>query len=104
MMRVLAAMLAILGLLAMAPAGQAGGATRECGASARWTTQHPVTDGAQAPCMDGAPCLYVCAVCFPATAGQMGKAVATATKAGNHMDSLATFDLSWRLYRPPKAA
>lgn len=104
MMRLLAAVLAILGLLAMAPAGHASGETGECGASARWATHYPMADGAQAPCMDGTPCLYVCAVCFPATAGQMGKAVATATKARNHMDSLATFDLSWRLYRPPKAA
>ena len=102
MMRVLAAVLAILGLLAMAPAGHASGSAGGRGAVAHSATQFLMADGAQAPCVDGPPCLFVCAACFPAAAGKAGGPVLPEPETASTTDSLATFDLPWRVYRPPK--
>lgn len=104
MMRWLAAILATVGFLSMAPAGHATGCTMGIGPVAHAGTTTPSTaDTSQARCQGGTPCLLLCAACFPAPRGQADNAVLAVAATTNRLDRLAGFGLSWLLYRPPKA-
>lgn len=103
MIRFLAAMLAIVGVLSMAPGVHASGSAMERWSIADGSTASVMASGARAPCMSGNPCMLVCAMCFPAPAGQAGDDGLAASKTTTRAGWFAPFDLSWRLYRPPKA-
>lgn len=104
MMRLLAAVLATVGFLSMAAAGHATGSAMGGGPVAHGGTTTPsMADTSQARCQGGNSCLLLCATCFPAPRGQADNALLAKSKTTNSLDRLAGFDLSWLLYRPPKA-
>lgn len=103
MMRLLAAILATVGFLSMAPAGHATGSAMGVGPVAHAGTTPSMADNSQARCQGGNPCLLLCATCFLAPRGRADNAVLAVSKTTNSLDRLAGFGLSWLLYRPPKA-
>lgn len=103
MIRRLTAILAAVALLSMAPAGHATSFPMGGGPDAFGSSSPLMADNTDAQCQGGNPCLLVCAACFPAPAGQAGEHVLAEPKTNTGPEHLASFDLSWRLYRPPKA-
>ena len=103
MIRFLAAMLAIVGVLSMAPVVHASGSAMERWAIADGGTASVMASGSRAPCVSGNPCMLACALCFPAPTGQAGDDGLAESRTNASAGWFASFDLSWRLYRPPKA-
>lgn len=103
MMRVLAVIVATVGFLSMAPAGHATGSAMDGGVVAHRSASPTMVGDFPARCQGGNPCLLVCAACFPVPREQAGNAVLADSKTRSGLDRLVSFDLSWLLYRPPKA-
>ena len=103
MIRLLAVVLAMIGFLSIAPVLHANDFATGRGAVSHGGTPSFMADGLQAQCVGGTPCLLDCAACFPAPAGQAGDNVLAESKTNTSTEHFASFDLSWRLYRPPKA-
>lgn len=102
MMRVLAVIVATVGFLSMAPAGHAAGSAMDGGLVAHRSASPSMVGDLPARCQGGNPCPLVCAAYFPVPCEQ-ANAVLADSKTRSGLDRLVSFDLSWLLYRPPKA-
>lgn len=102
MMRLLAAVLLSMAFLTMGPWATASAPATPNGVAKALSAVPFPADAFASGCRGGHPCLPSCGACPLAPGSPARKEFPTVPATDRGTRSFADFDLSWRLYRPPK--
>lgn len=103
MMRLLVAILLSMAFLAMEPGAGASAPAMPSGLAMAHTAIPFIADACANRCMGGYPCLPGCWGCPLAPDSTAGQELPIVPATDQSTLDFADFDLSWRLYRPPKS-
>lgn len=104
MMRRLAALLLSLALLTMVPMAHAAMPAMSDATAMIGNARPAEVHGSPVRCTDGHPCVLGCSACSLAAGGWPRDTLPAISATDTRTITLAGFDLSWRLYRPPRKA
>lgn len=102
MIRLLAAILLVVAFHSMEPMTSAAAAAVPYASVIGEPLPSTMTDDTMSRCAGGHPCLTGCSACNLISSNQTQNTLLAISQVGIRANTLAGFDLSWRLYRPPK--